>query len=436
MRTPRADPLRAARRVTRPMPYAALLIAGCLFPTGAGLPVLSGPPTAIAASAPTDSALKPVDQAALQSAVERAAHRLKVPGAVVLLRTPQGTYRATVGTSRLGGDRTPTTAEHFRIASNTKTMTSALILLLAQDGRLRLTDPVYDYVPEVPNGDRITLAQLLTMRSGLYNYTEDPRLAASLDADPAKARTPREMLALAFQHPPNFAPGASYEYSNTNYALLGLVAEKAGGRPLQRQFRDRLLAPHGLTGTSLPGLHDTSLPTPYAHGYLYGGTAYALTDRPYPAHLEAAARSGKLQPLDYTHQNPSYATAAGGAISTADDLATWIKALVTGKVLDPAHQRQWLRSPQAEDPSAPPGGQSYGYGITHQRFGPDAAMYYHGGELPGFNSFIGHDPDHDVTLVIWTNLTLSPGGNTTANALLPTVLDQTYAGLSLPTDAD
>jgi D-alanyl-D-alanine carboxypeptidase len=60
-------------------------------------------------------------------------------------------------------------------------------------------------------------------------------------------------------------------------------------------------------------------------------------------------------------------------------------------------------------------------------------MYYHGGELPGFNSFIGHDPDNKVTLVIWTNLTLSPDGRTTVNALLPTVLNQVYAGLSLPT---
>lgn len=436
MRTPRARGLRALRRVTRPAPYAALLVAGCLLPAGAGLPVLTGVPVAAAASAPADPALRPVDQAALQSAVERAARRLEVPGAVVLLRTPQGTYRAAVGTSRLGEEQVPTTAQHFRIASNTKTMTSALILLLAQDGRLRLTDPVSRYVPGVPNGDHITLGQLLKMRSGLYNYTEDPRLAASLDADPAKARTPREMLALAFRHPPNFEPGASYEYSNTNYVLLGLVAEKAGGTPLARQFRERLFAPLGLAGTSLPGIADTSLPTPYAHGYMYGGTAYALTDQPYPADLEAAARSGKLQPLDYTHQNPSYATAAGGAVSTADDLATWTRALVTGRVLDPAHQRQWLRSPQAEDPAAPPDGQSYGYGITHQRFGPDAAMYYHGGELPGFNSFIGHDPDHDVTLVIWTNLTLSPGGRTTANALLPTVLNQVYSGLSLPTDAD
>jgi D-alanyl-D-alanine carboxypeptidase len=142
------------------------------------------------------------------------------------------------------------------------------------------------------------------------------------------------------------------------------------------------------------------------------------------------ARSGALKPTDYTNQNASYATAAGGAISTADDLATWIKALASGKAFDANYQQQWLTSLQAEDPAAPKG-QKYGYGISYQRFGPHAAMYYHGGELPGFNSFMGYDPDNDVTLVIWTNLTLSPDGRTTAQAMLASMLDEVYAGLNL-----
>ncbi|WP_078860868.1 serine hydrolase domain-containing protein [Streptomyces sp. NRRL F-2747] len=402
--------------------------------TGAGPSPTPVPAATMTAPAPTriPSPLKPINQAGFQATVDRAAKKLTVPGAVVLLRTPQGTYRAIVGTSELGRAAPPDTGEHFRIASNTKTMTAALIMLLAQDGRLRLTDPVSAYVPGVPNGERITLAELLKMRSGLYNYTAAPELAATLDADPGKAWTPRQVLAIAFRHPPNFAPGASYEYSNTNYALLGLVAEKAGGRPLARQFQDRLFTPLGLEGTFLPAADDRSLPEPSAHGYMYGGSVYALADDPYPASIREAAQTGKLRPVDYTRQNPSYATAAGGAVSTADDLATWIRSLVRGEVLDPASQQRWLRSPQAEDPAAPEG-RKYGYGIAYQRFGPNAAMYYHGGELPGFNSFMGHDPAHDVTLVIWTNLTVAPDGRTTAQALLPTVLNEIYTGLDLPT---
>ncbi|MFI6596271.1 serine hydrolase domain-containing protein [Nonomuraea sp. NPDC050536] len=353
-----------------------------------------------------------------------------VPGAAVLLRTPQGNFEAMVGTTKLGTRTPPDADTHFRIASNTKTMTAALIVLLAQDGKLRFNDPVSAYVPDVPNGKNITIAQLLKMRSGLYDYTDAPEVAATLDADPAKVWTPQEVLAIAFRHPPLFPPGTSYDYSNTNYALLGLIAEKAGGRPLAQQLQDRLLGPFGLRRTSLPAADDNSIPAPYSHGYMYGGTSYALTDKQYPADMQAAARNGTLQPIDYTNQNPSYATAAGGVISTADNLATWIRALVSGNVFNATYQRQWLHSLQAVDPATPDGKQ-YGYGITYQRFGPNAAMYYHGGEAPGYNSFIGYDAANNVTLVIWTNLTLSPDGRTTANALLPTVLNEIYAGPSL-----
>ena len=408
----------------------AVLLSGC---SSAGEPTTALSPSATTTAsslAPKNSALKTIDPQAFQTVVEAAAKQLKVPGAMVLLRTPQGNFNAGVGTTEVGVQLPPAANTHFRIASNTKTMTGALIVLLAQDGKLKLSDPVSTYIPDVPDGENITVAQLLKMRSGIYGYTADPALAAAMDANPGKAWTPQEVLAIAFRHPPQFAPDASYEYSNTNYALLGLIAEKVGGRPLAQQFADRLFGPVGLTQTSLPAADDTSMPAPYSHGYMYGGSFYALADDPYPADMQAAAQAGTLQPVDYTKQNSSYATAAGGAISTADDLATWMKALVSGKVFNADYHQQWLTSLQPEDPAAPDG-QKYGYGISYQRFSPSAAMFYHGGELPGFNSFMGYDPDNDVALVIWTNLTLSPDGRTTAQAMLPTVLDEIYAGLSL-----
>ena len=406
----------------------AMLITGCSSTTEST--TVSPTTTTATSAAPQASALKPIDPKAFQAVVDAAAKKLMVPGAMVLLRTPQGNFNAAVGTTELGAQTPPAANTHFRIASNTKTMTAALIVLLAEDGKLKFSDPVSSYVPNVPNGENITVAQLLKMRSGLFGYTADPALAAVMDADPEKAWTPQEVLDIAFRHPPQFAPDASYEYSNTNYALLGLVAEKVGGGPLVEQFQDRLFRPVGLEQTSLPAADDTSMPAPYSHGYMYGGSFYALADDPYPAEMQTAAQAGTLQPIDYTHQNSSYATAAGGAISTAEDLATWTQALVSGKVFNADFHQQWLTSLQAEDPDAPDG-QKYGYGISYQRFGPNAAMYYHGGELPGFNSFMGYDPDNDVALVIWTNLTLSPDGKTTAQAMLPTVLDEIYAGLSL-----
>ncbi|MGY3206218.1 serine hydrolase domain-containing protein [Streptomyces sp. TE5632] len=158
---------------------------------------------------------------------------------MVLLRTPQKTFRATVGTTELGTVEPPTTSNHFRIATNTKTMTAALILLLAQDGRLRPSDPASAYVPGVPDGEHIAIADLLKTRSGLYNYTEAPELASRMDADPRKAVTRQQMSAIAFRCPPNSVPDAPYQYSKTNYALRGLAAERADGHPPAQRFRGR-----------------------------------------------------------------------------------------------------------------------------------------------------------------------------------------------------
>ncbi|MGZ8813446.1 MAG: serine hydrolase domain-containing protein [Mycobacterium sp.] len=403
------------------------VIVGC---SSSSESTTAGSETTTVTTAAPNPALNPLDPAAFQAVVEKAAKDLYVPGAVVVLRTPQGEYEATVGTTELGAQTPPAADTHFRIASNTKTLTAALIVLLAQDGKLKFSDPISDYVAGVPDGAATTIADLLKMRSGLYNYTAAPELAEVLDSDPAKAWTPQEVLAIAFAHPREFAPGAEYEYDNTNYALLGLVAEKVGGSPLAQQFQDRFFGPFGLEQTSLPAIDETSIPAPYSHGYMYGESKYALADIEYPAEMQAAIRDGTLKPVDYTNQNSSYATAAGGAISTADDMATWIKALLSGKVFNADFHQQWLDSLQVEDPDAP-GGQKYGYGISYQRYSPTAEMYYHGGELPGFNSFIGHDPSNDVTLVIWTNLTLSPDAKTTANAMLPFLLDEIYTGLSV-----
>ena len=116
-------------------------------------------------------------------------------------------------------------------------MTSAVILLLAQEGKIALGDSISKYVAGIPSGDAITIAELLSMRSGLYNYTNASELAASLDHHPARAWTPAELLAIALKHPPTFPPGQAYEYSNTNYLLLGLIVEKVETKALAESLR-------------------------------------------------------------------------------------------------------------------------------------------------------------------------------------------------------
>jgi len=262
-----------------------------------------------------ESALKPIDKAALQTMVDTTARELLIPGAVVLLRTPQGEFTVSYGTTLLGATSPPGVDTHFRIASNTKTMTAAVIVLLAQEGKLSLDDPVSKYVSGVPDGDKITIAELLNMRSGLYTYDDDPEFWSVLERDPTKIWTPAEVLAIAFTHPPYFPPGTDFHYSNTNYALLGLIAEKIEGKPLASCFQGRLFGPLGLKDTMLPATGSNTIPDPYSHGYLYGGCSFRnLTDKPYPPDIQAAVRAGTLKPDDCTGQNSSYASAAGGAI--------------------------------------------------------------------------------------------------------------------------
>jgi D-alanyl-D-alanine carboxypeptidase len=400
----------------------AILVATLASVTTTAVPTDATPPPVATASA---SALKPIDPAALQKLLDQTARQLMVPGALLLLRTPQGDVTAAYGTTELGTASPPTAETQFRIASNTKTMTAALILLLAQDGKLRLADPVSKYVPNVPNGDHITIAELLEMRSGLYNYTDAPELAASMDRDLTTIRSPDEILAIAFKRPANAAPGAAYEYNNTNYMLLGLIAEQVAGTPLAQLMQDRLFAPLGMRHTLLPGSSDNSLPAPFAHGYGYGSTAMVLSDAAsYPPELLPRARAGTIAPTDYTGLNHSFAAGAGGVISTADDLAIWIRALVGGGVLDAAWQRRWLDSLQPQDPKQPDG-QQYGYGICDLRWGPNT-LYFHGGETPGYNSKIAYDPANQMTLVVWTNMALSPDEQQPANTLMVKVLDQIY----------
>jgi D-alanyl-D-alanine carboxypeptidase len=402
----------------------ALMISVCSAEPMPSTPVSSTPTTATGTRA-SSPALKPIDQAALRSTVATAAKELLVPGTVVLLRTAQGQFAVNYGTTQLGATTPPSADTHFRIASNTKTMTAAVVMQLAQEGKLKLDDPVSKYVAGVPNGDNISITELLEMRSGLYNYTNSEEVSSTIDRDPTKVWTPNELLAIAFKQPADAPPGTEFEYNNTNYALLGLVIEKVDGRPLAEAMQNRLFKPLSMKNTLLPAATSNVMPRPYSHGYLYGSSSVALVGTPdYSPEFQAAAKAGKQLPKDYTDVNHSFAAAAGGVVSTAADLATWIEAIVTGRVLNAEYQRLWLQSVQLEDPSKPEG-QKYGYGIAYMHWGSNA-FYFHGGETPGYNSFIGYDPSNKVTLIVWTNLTVSLDESPTANALMLKVLDQIY----------
>ncbi|MGH7118721.1 MAG: serine hydrolase [Acetobacteraceae bacterium] len=138
-------------------------------------------PAARPARAAVKDRLKLFDPVGFQRIVEATVKELLVPGAMVLLRTPEGEFAFGYGTTELGVTTSPRTDTRFRAGWNTKTMTAAVIVLLAQEGKLRFHDPASKYIARVPDRDNITISEFLKMRSGVYDYTSAPEVARSLD---------------------------------------------------------------------------------------------------------------------------------------------------------------------------------------------------------------------------------------------------------------
>lgn len=395
---------------------AALALAAC---TGTATPVATSTP---AAGTTAPGTLKPFDEEAVTAVFEEQAEALGQPGAVILIRTPEGEFTGTYGVTSPGGSTPVSLDDHIRIGSNTKTWTGTVILQLVQEGKIALDDAVSKFRPDVPNGDNITIEQMLMMRSGLTNYTETLELNTALDEDPQRVWQPEELLAMGLALPPDFEPGTKYHYSNTNTVLLGLIAEQLDGKPLAQIYADRLFTPLGLTETSFPELADSSLPEPHSDGYFWWTNVNTLSSSKLPPDLMVQADAGTFLPNDGTLDNPSWAWSAGSGISTAGDLADWVKALVGGNdaVLDPEMQEARMNSFQSTDPDDPKAA-SYGWNI-----GQFGQFYGHSGELPGFNSFMGYDPVNDVTLVVWANLAPAANGQGPAAWIARKVIEEMY----------
>ncbi len=363
---------------------------------------------------------EPAYAADLKVALDTIVDEMQVPCAVVLIRSEsKGDWSGLCGTRRLDADDPVTIDDHFRVGSNTKTMTGTVVLQLVEEGDVDLHDPVSKYRPEVPDGDNITLAMLLEMRSGLYNFSADEGFNARLDDEPNHAWHPSELLAIAFAHQPTFDPGADFEYSNTNTVLLGLIIEQRTKLSLKEAFQQRIFDRLQLHHTFFPAADDVSIPAPHPRGYMFGTNVSTLEDPALPALEQAAAADGTLLPNDHTDSNPSWTWAAGGAISTADDLGRYVEALVDGGLLGPRLQASRLASikPAGSDPASA----GYGYGIA--KFGP---MIGHDGQLPGFNSFMARDPDERNTVIVLTSLFAGANGQQPANELARAIIAALY----------
>ena len=307
-----------------------------------------------------------------------------------------GAWTTALGTSNIATGAPIQVKSHMRIGSITKTFTATVILQLADQHKLSLDDSVSTYLSQVPNGKHITNRQLLIVSSWLFDYTEDQGFEKQAwGTDPFKVWTPQELLAIAYKHPPDFAPGEGWHYNNTNYILLGLLIEQRTHLSVAQAFQRYLFKPLHMDHAGLPTLTSASIPDPHPQGY-------------------SLLLPGRTQPVDATNWNPSWAWAAGGAISTVHDLQIWAKALATGQLLSAQMQHERLQLV-----SRSPSFFRYGLGIVDI-----LGFLGHTGQLPGFQSFMGYRPQDGATMIVLANLDAAPNGSTPADILAEGVIYQ------------
>jgi len=265
--------------------------------------------------------------------------------------------------------------DQFEIGSNTKTFVSVLALQLVARGQLKLTDSVEKVLPGVvPGGDRVTVKMLLQHTSGLFNYTADEPFFQSVLADPKRVWTPAELVAVAVRHRPDFAPGTSWNYSNTNYVLVGMIVEKVAGHPVADLIEHRIARPLGLTHTYLATTTATNTGRGYAHGYVgsFTGARPAYTD------VSGWALGG-------------WAGTAGAVISTPAELARFFSAVLAGRLLPPAQLAAMQQTvPLPKDFGGVVGG--YGLGLMRIET-PCGTVWGHGGDTLGHHSTAVTTPD-------------------------------------------
>lgn len=377
--------------------------------------------------------------AAWQAKLDAVVAKQLTPGALVIVKSPGFGVRVGVaGYADLSRKIKPDPKKSFRIGSCTKMFVAQIILQLEQQGLIKLTDTVPHYLGDdpvvmaIPNIDRITIRELLQMTSGITNYLANPELMQSFFATPTKQYTPDDLLRVLGTTatpplPPDFTPGATYpnpywvtlgksqppepprfpswEYSNSNYIILGKIAEKVTGLPvsvlLQRYITDKI------------GLTDTFL---------------AENDKRLPDML-GYTRHNPSQPqntdwCDVTRINPSIAWTAGAIISTPWDLLHFIETIFkTDSLLNAGTKQKWLSFVSV--------GRMYSwlpmeYGVgglmqPHHSFG-DARG--HGGAFPGYKCLLFYFFDSDTTLVIAANTTDNEPEVSILNAVMPLVTSQ------------
>lgn len=292
----------------------------------------------------------------------------QVPGASLLvIKNGKPLVRRGYGMANLEKDIQATPNTNYRLASMTKQFTAAAIMLLKEDGRLDLSDPIRKWLPSLPPiYQPITIRQLLTHTSGIVDFESliSPQRTTQL--------TDADVLRMVSESPSlYFKPGTDYSYSNTGYVLLGLIVEAASGQPFQTFLKERIFEPLGMDQTLLYVKYGPPVPN-RAYGYSWINGEWARTDQS----LTSSTRGD------------------GGIYSSIDDLAKWDAALYDDRLLsDKSRHMMFTAHTKTDVP-----GVKYGFGwrITGQSL-------WHSGETMGFRNVIIRYPEQHLTVILLSN---------------------------------
>ena len=251
-----------------------------------------------------------LDKTKLDLLFNRLAEKNKAMGSLAIVKDGKVLYTRAIGYSQISGSeqKPQTTANRFRIGSITKMFTAAMILQLVDEGKLKLADRLDKFYPQVPNAREITIAQILSHRSGIPNVRREQNAQGNVNTIPM---TKDEHLALIVKATPDFEPGTKSLYSNSGYFILGLILEKVTGKSYESVIQEKIAKKIGLKDTYMAtGNIDVSKNESLTYFILPGG---------------------EWKQVPETH--PSILFSAGAIVSTPSDLAKFIEALFEGKIV-------------------------------------------------------------------------------------------------------
>jgi D-alanyl-D-alanine carboxypeptidase len=326
--------------------------------------------------------------------------------AYVSLATPGPNIEAFAGKTGRGADD-PLVDQNtlFAMGSTSKSFAAAVILLLEAKGLLSIDDTVGKWLPQYPAWGDVSIRRLLDMTSGIPNYSETAFISHAWVEEPKRDLTAEELVNAAYPSADNHLPVTTgYHYSNTNYILAGMIAAKAAGKPYADLVREMILEPQGLHSTFYtPGTYPPEVIARLAHGY-FENTACADYQPPDCKESWNAPLVGQ----DVREDSTSWAQAAGGAISNARDVTTWMRAVFEGRVVPPKQQAEWLSmvstrtgEPIAEVSEADPMG--FALGVAQGLMPVVGKVWFYQGMTLGYRTLYVWFEADDVLVTVQTN---------------------------------